>query len=105
MEDGEIDTKWAEFLDVQGNSIQQEVYESLQDNAHVFDVLDGTHAKWANDGLLGLLLVFAEDEAASLLAAFRAGVEGIEEAPYAWGVWITSLMGMIRQSLTGQSDF
>ena len=93
MEDGEIDTKWAEFLDVQGNSIQQEVYESLQDNAHVFDVLDGTHAKWANDGLLGLL------------SAFHAGVEGIEEATYAWGVWITSLMGMIRQSLTGQSDF
>ena len=105
MEDGEIDPKWAEFLDVQGNSIQQEVYESLQDNAHVFDVLDGTHAKWANDGLLGLLLVFDEDEAASLLAAFHAGVEGIEEATYAWGVWITSLMGMIRQSLTGQSDF
>ena len=105
MEDGEIDTKWAEFLDVQGNSIQQEVYESLQDNAHVFDVLDGTHAMWANDGLLGLLLVFDEDEAASLLAAFHAGVEGIEEATYAWGVWITSLMGMIRQSLTGQSDF
>ncbi len=104
MEDGEIDTQWAEFLDVQGNSIQQEVYESLQDNAHVFDVMDGTHAKWANDGLLGVLLVFDEDEAASLLAAFHAGVEGVEDATYAWGVWITSLMGMIRQCLTGSPD-
>ncbi len=66
--------------------------------------MDGTNAKWANDGLLGVRLVFDEDEAASLLAAFHAGVEGVEDATYAWGVWITSLMGMIRQCLTGSPD-
>ncbi len=104
MDDADLDTKWAEFLDVQGNSIQQEVYETLQDTAHVFDVVDGTHAKWANDGLLGLLLVFDEDEAETLLAAFHAGVEGVEDATYAWGVWVTSLMGMIRQCLMGAPE-
>ena len=104
MDDADLDTKWAEFLDVQGNSIQQEVYEPLQHTAHVGDVVDGTHAKGANDGLLGLLLVFDEDEAETLLAAFHAGVEGVEDATYAWGVWVTSLMGMIRQCLAGSPE-
>jgi hypothetical protein len=104
MDEADIDIKWAEFLDVQGNAIQQEVYESLQDSAHVFDVADGTHAKWANDGILGLLLVFSEEEADILLAAFHAGVEGIEDATYAWGVWVTSLMGMIRQCMQGAAE-
>jgi len=104
MDEADIDIKWLEFLNVQGDAIQQEVYESLQDSAHVFDVMDGTHAKWANDGIMGLLLVFSEDEAETLLACFHAGVEGVEEATYAWGVWITSLMGMIRQCLKAAPD-
>ncbi len=101
MDDTDLDAQWERFINEQGHTVEKEVYDSLQENAHLFDVMDGTHAKWANDGLLGLLLVFSEDEAEMLLAAFHASLEGVEDATYAWGVWITSLMGMIRQCMTG----
>jgi len=104
MDNADLDAKWEQFISDEGGAVEQEIYQSLQDTAHLFDVTDGTHAKWANDGLLGMLLVFDHDEAETLLAAFHAGVEGIEDATYAWGVWVTSLMGMIRQCLMGAPE-
>ena len=101
MDDTGLDAQWERFINEQGHAVEKEDYDALQESAHLFDVVDGTHAKWANDGLLGLLLVFNEDEAEMLLAAFHASLEGVEDATYAWGVWITSLMGMIRQCMTG----
>ena len=92
----DLDAKWELFLEKQGTSMQKEIYAELQNESNIFDTLDGTHAKWSNEGLLGLLLVFDETEAETLLAAFHAGVEGIEEAQYAFAVWATSLMGLIR---------
>jgi hypothetical protein len=104
MDNADLDAKWEQFINDEGSAVEKEIYQSLQDTAHVFDVADGTHAKWANDGILGLLLVFSEEEADILLAAFHAGVEGIEDATYAWGVWVTSLMGMIRQCMQGAAE-
>mgnify|MGYP004464746719 FL=1 len=46
-----------------------------------------------------MLLVFSEQEAECLLAAFYAGMDGVDEAQAAFGVWVTSLMGMVRQCL------
>ena len=101
MDNTDLDAQWERFINEQGRTVEKEIYDALQENAHLFDTMDGTHAKWANDGLLGLLLVFNEEEAEMLLAAFHASLEGVEDATYAWGVWITSLMGMIRQCMTG----
>ena len=78
MDNADLDAKWQQFISDEGGAVEQEIYQSLQDTAHLFDVTDGTHAKWAKDGLLGMLL--------------------------AWGVWVTSLMGMIRQCLMGAPE-
>jgi len=99
MEESSLDVEWNKFIEDQGESIEKEIYEELQETANIFDVEDGTHAKWTNDRVLGLLLVFNEDEAEFLLAAFHAGIEGIEDASYSWAAWVTSLMGIIKQSL------
>jgi hypothetical protein len=104
MDDTDLDAKWELFLEQQGTSIQEEIYRELESSAHLFDSFDGTHAKWSGEGLLGLLLVFDETEAEALLAAFQAGVDGIEEAQFAFAAWATSLMGLIRQCLVPESD-
>ena len=104
MEPAELDAQWERFIIEEGHTVEREVYDSLQENAHLFDVEDGTHAKWSNEGLLGLLLVFNPQEADMLLAAFHASMDGVEDATHAWGVWITSLMGMIRQCMRPELD-
>ena len=104
MEESSLDVAWNKFIEDQGESIEKEIYEELKETANVFDVEDGTHAKWTNDRILGLLLVFDEDEAEFLLSAFHAGIEGIDDASYAWAAWATALMGIIKQSLVVLPD-
>ena len=99
MDDTDLDAKWELFLEQQGTCIQEEIYQELEASSSLFDVLDGTHAKWSDEQLLGLLLVFDEAEAEALLSAFHAGVDGREEAQFAFAVWATSLMGLIRECL------
>ena len=99
MEESALDVAWNKFIEDEGRAIEKEIYEELQETANIFDVEDGTHAKWTSDRILGLLLVFDEDEAEFLLAAFNAGFEGVYDASYDWAAWSKSLMGIIRQSL------
>ena len=104
MEESSLDVAWNKFIEDQGESIEKEIYEELQETANIFDVEDGTHAKWTTDRVLGLLLVLDEEEAEFLLAAFHAGIDGIEDATYSWAAWATSLMGIIKQSLVVLPD-
>ena len=97
--DADLEQKWDEFMEVEGFALQQDIYDHLQDTAHLFDVRDGIHAKWSPDGVLGLLLIFHEEEAELLLAAFQAAIDGVDEAGEAFAVWTTSLMGLLRQSV------
>ena len=89
---------WAAFSEEHAY-IQEEIYATLQETAHLFDTTDGIHAKWSPDGLLGMLLVFDPDEAEQLLAAFYAGMEGVDDAQQVFAVWVGSLMGMLRQCM------
>lgn len=89
---------WDQFV-VDNAPVEKEIYEELRNTAHLFDTNDGTHAKWSPDGVLGMLLVFSEDEADSLLSAFYAGVHGVDDAAEVFSVWITTLMGLIRQCM------
>ena len=98
MED--LDAKWALFS-TEHAYVEEEIYAELQETAHLFDVHDGIHAKWSPDGLLGVLLVFDPEEAEHLLAAFYAGMDGVEDAQRAFAVWTGSLMGMLRQCMEG----
>ena len=104
MEESALDVAWNKFIESEGRAIEKEIYEELQETANIFDVEDGTHAKWTSDRVLGLLLVLDEEEAEFLLAAFHAGIDGIEDATYTWAAWATCLMGIIKQSLVVLPD-
>lgn len=104
MEESALDVAWNKFIESEGRAIEKEIYEELQETANIFDVEDGTHAKWTTDRVLGLLLVLDEEEAEFLLAAFHAGIDGIEDATYSWAAWATCLMGIIKQSLVVLPD-
>tara|TARA_R100001530_G_C4286721_1_gene146977 strand:- start:264 stop:569 length:306 start_codon:yes stop_codon:yes gene_type:complete len=96
----DLDAKWALFS-TEHAYVEEEIYAELQETAHLFDAHDGIHAKWSPDGLLGVLLVFDPEEAEHLLAAFYAGMDGVEDAQRAFAVWTGSLMGMLRQCMEG----
>ena len=96
MED--LEARWTTFLEEHAY-VEKEVYEELRESAHLFDMDDGIHAKWSADGLLGMLLVFDPEEAEHLLAAFYAGMDGVDDAQEVFAVWIGSLMGMLRQCM------
>lgn len=102
MDRSDVEKRWTYFLATEGDDIASEVYENLQETAHLFDTQDGTHAKWSPDGLLGLLLVFDFEEAEHLLAAFYAGIDGVEDAQEVFGVWVTALMGIVRECLVNK---
>ncbi len=94
----DLEAKWLAFAE-EHSYVEKEVYDELQETAHLFDMDDGIHAKWSPDGLLGMLLVFDPEEAEHLLAAFYAGMDGVDEAQEAFAVWVGSLMGMLRQCM------
>ena len=98
--EADLVAKWDEFMEDEGYALQKDIYDHLQDTAHLFDLRDGIHAKWSPDGVLGLLLIFHEDEAELLLAAFQAALDGVDEAGEAFAAWTTSLMGLLKMSLT-----
>jgi hypothetical protein len=102
VDKGDVERRWTDFLATEGDGIASEVYENLQETAHLFDTQDGTHAKWSPDGLLGLLLVFDFEEAEHLLAAFYAGMDGVDDAQEVFGVWVTALMGIVRECLVNK---
>ena len=99
MMEADLEAKWDEFMEVEGVALQKDIYDHLQDTAHLFDLRDGIHAKWSPEGGLGLLLIFHEEEAELLLSAFQAALDGVDEAGEAFAVWTTSLMGLLRQSV------
>ena len=99
-----LEEKWESFLKEQGNEISAEIYERLQETAHLFDTGDGTHAKWADEATLGFILVFESDEAEAILAAFHAGVDGVQGAQWAFAQWVASLMSMLSEAVIAQDD-
>jgi hypothetical protein len=96
--------QWEDFAD-EYSYLPEEVYGNLASESHLFDVKDGIHAKFTQDGELGLLLVFDPDEADGLLAAYYAGLEGVEEATATFAMWAGSLMGMIRHIMDSLEEY
>jgi len=87
-------TKWHDFVS-EYEYVADEIQEDLVAGSHLFDTADGIHAKFTKNGELGLLLVFDPEEAQGLLAAFYAGMDGVDEATATFAMWAGSLMGMI----------
>ena len=91
-------------MEHQGRAIATEIYTSLRETSHLFDVDDGTHAKWSDDEKLGFLLVFDAEEADAILAAFYAGMDGLDEAQRAFAMWVASLMRMLGECMSNYPD-
>ena len=99
----DLEAAWATFTEEHAY-VEKAIYADLQETAHLFDTDDGIHAKWSPDGMLGMLLVFDPEEAAHLLAAFYAGMDGVDEAQEVFAVWVGALMGMLRQCMQSQES-
>mgnify|MGYP001353366719 CR=1 FL=1 len=84
MDEGfDVDQKWQSFLANEGWVISQEIYANLESTLNLFDTADGTHAKLAADGHVGVLLVFDNDEIDMLLTTYFDGMDGHEGAQMA----------------------
>ena len=91
----DVDQKWQSFLANEGWIISQEIYANLESTLNLFDTADGTHAKLAADGHVGVLLVFDMDEIDMLLATYFDGMDGNEGAQSAFGSWVSGVMGLL----------
>ena len=94
---------WDTFVE-EYDYLSDEIYGDLVSESNLFDTDDGIHAKITQDGVLGLLLVFEPEEAEGLLAAFYAGMEGVDEAAETFAMWTASLMGMLRRCMAGWDE-
>lgn len=99
-----MDEQWDEWCE-EYSYLGEEIFKDLATESHLFDTRDGIHAKFTQDGELGLLLVFDPDEADGLLAAYYAGLDGVEEATATFAMWAGSLMGMIRHIMDSLEEY
>jgi hypothetical protein len=99
-----LEESWEMFMEHQGHAIATEIYTNLRETSHLFDVDDGTHAKWSDEDRLGFLLVFDAEEADGILAAFYAGMDGLNDAQRAFAQWIASLMRMLGECMSNHPD-
>ena len=101
MDEGfDVDQKWQSFLANEGWVISQEIYANLESTLNLFDTADGTHAKLAADGHVGVLLVFDSDEIDMLLTTYFDGMDGHEGAQMAFGSWVSGVMGLLDSCIT-----
>ena len=54
----EVDAKFAEWLEEEGDSIASQIHDTLKATSHNLSINDGSHAVW-HDGNLGMLLVLS----------------------------------------------
>ena len=93
----DFESEWASFM---ASPIREEVQNSINDQltetSKVFDILDGTHAKW-NGEMLGILTVFKTDDLISLLAAWEEAADGNWLAQKEVLLWLEKWMDFITE--------
>ena len=93
----DFESEWASFM---ASPIREEVQNSINDQltetSNVFDILDGTHAKW-NGEMLGILTVFKTDDLISLLAAWEEAADGNWLAQKEVWLWLEKWMDFITE--------
>ena len=95
----DFESEWASFM---ASPIREEVQNSINDQltetSNVFDILDGTHAKW-NGEMLGILTVFKTDDLISLLAAWEEAADGNWLAQKEVLLWLEKWMDFITEGV------
>ena len=91
-----VEKLWAQFLDAQGDEVEEWVATELRKSSGLFESTDGTHAKWVNGGQLGLLMVLPVDELVKVLSAWDEAHEEHNEFAAEWVMgWIGNLMTLL----------
>ncbi len=93
----DFESEWASFM---AGPVREELQSSINDEltrtSNVFDILDGTHAKW-NGEMLGILTVFKTDDLISLLAAWEEAADGNWLAQKEVLCWMEKWMDFITE--------
>ena len=91
----DFESAWASwFASPIRQEIQQGISDELDRTSGVFDVQDGTHAKWNGDRL-GVLTVFNADELVALMCAWEEAAVGNWMAQKDVLIWLEKWMEFI----------
>jgi len=93
----DFESEWASFMaGPVREELQKSIDNELTETSSVFDILDGTHAKW-NGEMLGILTVFRIDDLISLLAAWEEAADGNWLAQKEVLLWLEKWMSFITE--------
>lgn len=106
MPDSELEQKWISWMDTEGGIVDQEIEEEFRKNFSMFDMADGTHAKWIKrDGeleeALGVLVVFTPEELSDLLCAWDDAQGGNMVAGSFVAGWLGHFMEFMERASDG----
>lgn len=91
----DFESAWASwFAGPVREELQADIAEELDRTCGVFDVQDGTHAKWS-ENTLGVLTVFNTDEIIALLCAWDEAADGNWLAQKDVLIWLEKWMQFI----------
>ena len=105
MED--LEEKWSSWMAEAGQTVEREVEEEFLRNRNLFEMDDGTHAKWVKEDLdaeerLGILLVFTPEEVSELVCAWQDAQDGNMGAGSFVAGWLGHFMDFIDIASDGQ---
>jgi len=97
----DLEDAWIAWHEEVGHDLEVEIEKEFRATFHLFDLLDGTHAKWIQtkeesvDDYFGILLVFTEEELADLMTAWLEAKEGNMRAGASVANWLTTFFSFI----------
>ena len=105
MED--LEEKWSLWMAEAGQTVEREVEEEFLRNRNLFEMDDGTHAKWVKEDpdaeeRLGILMVFTPEEVSELVCAWQDAQDGNMGAGSFVAGWLGHFMDFIDIASDGQ---
>ncbi len=99
----DLDEKWTTWLADTGNRLAEEVEEQFLKNRHIFEMEDGTHAKWVKskdyeEERLGVLLIFNLEELSELCCAWEDAQDGNMMAGSFVAGWLGQFMAFVDRA-------
>jgi len=102
----DLEQQWISWMDDGGSIVEQEIEEEFRKNFSVFEIADGTHAKWvkhegAPEEELGVLIVFTPDELSDLVCAWQDAQDGNMVAGSFVAGWLGHFMDFMDKASEG----
>ena len=96
----DLEERWASWMAEGGQALESDVEEEFLRNRNIFEMDDGTHAKWVKNSpedeeQLGILLVFSPEEVSELVCAWQDAQDGNMNAGSFVAGWLGHFMEFI----------